>query len=183
VTLIAIINSQGLKKAISAGANIMKILKPSFLFLVISISLYSYDNTVTRAISGQGKKVEKSRITEITLERKGCYGTCPIYKVTLRSDNTFTYIGIKNVTQIGESTGWVYFDRIAKWMESQGFFNMNDKYAEGWADSEVVVTTAVRDGQRKTVTTYNSGEPPLELWAINAVIDGEISRGMQRIRK
>jgi len=158
-------------------------MKASFLFLFISLSLYSSNKIVTRAISGQGEKVEKSRITEITLERKGCFGTCPIYKVTLRSDNTFTYIGERNVTHIGESKGWVYFDRIAKWIESQGFFNMKDKYAEGWADAEIVVTTAVRDGQRKTVTTYNSGEPPVELWAINAVIDGEISRGMQLIRK
>jgi Domain of unknown function (DUF6438) len=158
-------------------------MKALFLFMVISLSLYPHDRYGSRAISGQGEKAEKSRITEITLERNGCFGTCPIYKVTLRSDNTFTYLGERNVTHVGERTGWVHFDRIAKWIETQGFFNMKDKYAVGWADSEVVVTTAVRDGQRKTVKTHNSAEPPDELWAINAVIDGEISRGMQHIRK
>lgn len=158
-------------------------MKASSLFLVISLSLSLCDKTISRAISGQSEKVEKIRITEITLDRQGCLGSCPIYKVTLRNDNIFTYIGKKNVTHIGESAGWIYFDRIAKWIETQGFFNMKDKYAEEVSDAEVVVTTAVRDGQRKTVTTHDSSKPPVELWAINSVIDGEISKRMQGIRR
>jgi len=117
-----------------------------------------------------------NQVTEITLERRGCYGGCPVYKVVLNKDSTAIYTGMRNVDRIGRYKGFVHFDRIAAWMESQGFFDLDEEYAKGWQDSEVVVTSAVRGGTRKTVTTYNSGEPPLELWGINAAIDGALTQ-------
>jgi hypothetical protein len=120
------------------------------------------------------KRQDSSQITEITMERKGCNGGCPVYKVTFSPDGKATYVGIRNVEHLGEYQGGVYFPKLAAWIESQNFFSLMDKYSEGNLDSEVVITTVVKRGIRKTVTTFNSGAAPLTLWGINTAIDGAI---------
>ncbi len=120
-----------------------------------------------------------SRISEIKLKRLGCYGSCPVYEVTLRNDGTATFIGYANVSRIGTYHASEYqfnFDKLADWIEHAGFFELENEYARGWVDAEVVSTSVVNDSIRKTVMTYNSGEPPTELWAIDAVIDGVVAR-------
>ncbi len=44
-------------------------------------------------------------ITELTLERGPCLGTCPIYRITLRSDGTGTYVGWNHAERIGVYSG------------------------------------------------------------------------------
>ena len=122
----------------------------------------------------RSKYRDAARISEITLERKGCYGGCPIYKVVFSRDNTATFTGIRYVDRIGAYKSGIDFTRIAQGVNSQGFFDLRDEYAVGTFDAGVVVTTAVRQGIRKTVTTYDSAAPPLELWGINAAIDGVV---------
>lgn len=120
-----------------------------------------------------------NHISEITLSHRGCYGPCPIYDVTLRSNGTATLMGHRYVERLGSYHAKPYqfdFDRLAYLIQAQGFFEFEDKYAQGWVDAEVVTTIAVRDGKRKTVTTYNSGEPPEALWAIDAVIRDVVSK-------
>ena len=118
-------------------------------------------------------------ISEITLKRHGCYGGCPVYEVTLRSDGTASYTGHRFVDRIGTYRAKYQFqfnfDQIASWMERKGFFELADEYEIGLVDAEVVTTSAVRDSIRKSVTTYNSLEPA-KLWEINTVIDGVASR-------
>lgn len=117
-------------------------------------------------------------ISEITLSHKGCYGPCPVYDVTLRSDGTATFLGHRNVDRLGSYHARDHqfdFDRLVEWLESQEFFDLDERYADTKMDAEVVTTTAVRDSKRKVVTTWNSSEPPTKLWAINAVLGDVIS--------
>ncbi len=55
------------------------------------------------------KKVQKNLDLNpsdaITLERTGCYGTCPIYSLTIYGDGKVTYEGKRHVDNIGEFTG------------------------------------------------------------------------------
>lgn len=112
------------------------------------------------------------QITEITLERGPCgRGRCPDYKVILRSDGTATYIGKRNVAHIGQYTGRVDFDQLKKLLESKRFFDLKDKYGNA-ADYPIMTTSAVRNGNRKTVVTSYEPEAPIELRDINSAIDG-----------
>jgi hypothetical protein len=127
------------------------------------------------ALSGCGKD---SQITEISLERRGCFGPCRVYKVTLRKDGSATYVGRENVDRIGTFTNdrfWPIaseFTRLADAIDKAGFFRLANVYAPGWVDAEVVVTTVVRNGRARAVTTHNSANDPKELWFVNTLIDG-----------
>jgi hypothetical protein len=125
------------------------------------------------------KQPSHELITEITLERKGCFhGTCPIYEVSFHKDGTATYVGRKYVVRLGQYKGKVYphqFNRLAKWLELQGYFELQKNYAEGMSDAEESMTSVVRGNIRKTVYTRNTEDPPLELWGINAAIDDVVA--------
>lgn len=127
----------------------------------------------------QDKQPSPELITEITLERMGCFhGTCPVYQVSLRKDGTATYTGKKYVERIGQYRGKIYthqFERLARWLELQGYFKLQKNYAEGMSDAEESITSVVRGDIRKTVYTRNTEDHPIELWGINAAIDDVVA--------
>ena len=116
--------------------------------------------------------ISKDQITEVTLERTGCFGTCPIYKVTVRRDGTISYNGKQYVELKGAYEGTVYgFDRLAQLIIASGYFKLKDNYASNATDLPSAVTTVVAKGQRKTITNYGDFGP-VELWGVEMAIDG-----------
>lgn len=114
---------------------------------------------------------DKTQITEITLERTPCFGTCPVYSVTLRRDGTATYVGKNYVERMGTYKGTVrQFDRLAELLISRGYFGLKDKYAVNWTDMATVKTSVVMNGKRKTISNYGDAGP-VELWGIEMAID------------
>jgi hypothetical protein len=129
---------------------------------------------------------EEESVTEITLERSRCYGPCPVYKATLRRDGKATYIGKENVALIGKYKGMINqrdFDRLAEFLSSRGFFTFKEKYSEGWLAQDIptVITSAVRNGKRKTVKRKTLGltgpnAAPAEMIEIEKEIDAAVER-------
>jgi hypothetical protein len=39
--------------------------------------------------------------TNVTFERTPCFGTCPVYKVSVSGDGTVTFVGERNVDSVG----------------------------------------------------------------------------------
>src|ERR1051326_9536325 len=61
-----------------------------------------------------------SRISEIILQRFGCFGPCPVYTIRFKSNGATFYIGKRNVEKIGSYYGDFWdFPRLAAWIESQ----------------------------------------------------------------
>lgn len=115
------------------------------------------------------------QITEITLERTACFGTCPMYKVTLKADGTFTYEGKEYVEHKGRYKGRFYgFNRLAQLVEKYGYFSMKDDYSVSMTDLPSTITSVVRNGRRKRITNYGDSGP-LELWAIEQAVDGVLA--------
>jgi len=118
-------------------------------------------------------------ITEIALERSACYGPCPEYTVTLRLDGTATYLGRKNVKNLGEHVGVIgvtdshEFDRLATLAEDIGFMGrLAVTYTCGASDSPTVFVSIVRDGKRKTIGHYAPDfNGPVSLWSLEQAID------------
>jgi Domain of unknown function (DUF6438) len=115
-----------------------------------------------------------AEITSISLERGACFGTCPIYKVTLRSDGTATWEGERFVDRIGEYQAQIDvndYGRLADFVERAGFLEWNDEYVvENIADLPNYYLTVVADGTTKTVHQYGKDEPP-DFWVIASLVD------------
>jgi Domain of unknown function (DUF6438) len=115
-----------------------------------------------------------AQITSISLERGACFGSCPIYKVTLRSDGTATYDGERFVDRIGEYQAQIDlndYSRLAGFVERAGFLEWNDEYVnENITDLPNYYLTVVADGATKTVHQYGVDEPP-DFWVIAALVD------------
>jgi hypothetical protein len=113
----------------------------------------------------------------ITLSRSACFGTCPVYRVTLNVDGTAGYEGVKYVDRIGTFVGRVpFYDfaQLALLTERARFMTLQERYAGSWTDAETTtVTIRARSGREKTVDDYGGFGPP-ELWALQRAIDGVV---------
>ena len=115
---------------------------------------------------------DKDQITEVTLERTSCFGTCPDYKVTLRRDGAVIYEGRRFVQMMGTYKGEAYgFDRLAQLILAQKYFDMKDDYSRPITDMPSAITSVVRGGKRKRIVDY-AETGPTELWSIEMAIDG-----------
>lgn len=162
--------------------------------------LWSAQRNVSPApIAPRTSQQPVGEITEITLERTTCYGSCPAYRVVLRNDGTATYfaglhaehqelyLGGARVERRGTYQGRINpcdFDRLVGLLERRDYFAMNMSYNGGLSDVPSSITSVIRNGERKIVTAggYSgrigyyrpSGmdEKPAGLWDIEEAIDG-----------
>src|SRR4051794_21358964 len=89
-------------------------------------------------------------ITEIRLERTPCFGSCPVDEVVLRPDGTATYVGTRFVERPGRHEGTfdrAEYEKLAKLLESQGFFGLKDRYSVPETDNPSLITSATRGGK------------------------------------
>lgn len=96
-----------------------------------------------------------SKIT-ITLERGGCYGTCPIYTVAI-SPERIVFEGKQFVTAPGKHTDAVNADDVrtlAKKFVAADFYSMQEEYMAGVTDNPTYVLSITIDGHTKKVVDY-----------------------------
>jgi hypothetical protein len=113
-------------------------------------------------------------ITSIRLQRGSCFGTCPVYDVTLSSDGTPTYTAGPFAPRQGDYTGEVgqwEFDNLAAFVIRAGFFSWKDEYRANVTDLPTYQITVTKAVTSKTVLQYGMNEPP-DFWVIAEVIDG-----------
>jgi len=155
------------------------LLAASFLALAGEISDYHFKNA--RDKSGNYRKSRSHDevastnhgITEIGIERTGCYGTCPSYTFIVKSDGTFRYKGFDHVERKGEFSGTIsawYFRELAQFIRDSSYMELEDGYTRMVTDNPATYTMVVMNGKRKTVSNYaNAG--PTKLWAIEQLVD------------
>src|SRR4051812_46020987 len=124
------------------------------------------------AVAAQTPRAAADQITEVTLERTPCFGSCPSYKVTVRRDGTILYEGKRFVPMMGTYKGQAYgFDRLAEFILAQDYFNLKDDYSAHVTDLPSAITSVVQNGNRKTIRDYG-GAGPIGLWGVEMSIDG-----------
>jgi hypothetical protein len=128
-----------------------------------------------RALFSQPEELwESLPLASISLERTGCYGTCPQYSVRFEHGGLAGYDGRDFAPQQGRWTGDVGlygFGMLCFLVERLRFEQLRDSYAASWTDDEtVIVTVEWGDGRSKTVRDYGRHGPP-ELFALQRVID------------
>lgn len=115
----------------------------------------------------------KHKIEEIGIERTGCYGSCPVYSVIIKSDGSFTYHGIRYIEKVGYFKGQIfrgYVDDLCRFIEESGYMKLDQIYHRPVTDMETVYTTVVMDGKRQIVKDYGDAGPA-KLWVLENLID------------
>jgi hypothetical protein len=69
--------------------------------------------------------------TIIKLQRTSCFGTCPVYTVSINARGTVTYVGQQFVRVVGQRSAQIAPSVVARLLaraEAIGFFEMQDSY-------------------------------------------------------
>ncbi len=97
----------------------------------------------------------KSKVA-IMLQRSGCYGSCPSYKVTVTTEG-IAFEGGGFVTAQGKHTDKVNSDdvrKLAKRFVAADFYSMESSYTANVTDSPTYTLSIEIDGHKKTVEDY-----------------------------
>lgn len=122
------------------------------------------------AVSAQGPGAQIA----LTLERTACFGTCPIYSVTIYDDGTVVYEGERFVDVLGEQTSQIdpaLVEQTVQAFADAGYFDWDESYTEMLvSDLPSVITSATREGVTHRIERYEGDSnapfllPFLENW-------------------
>src|SRR6185312_15457781 len=94
----------------------------------------------------------------ISLERYACFGTCPVYTLTIHDDGRFEYHGARFVKLEGDISGFLTLGqvkRLERAFADAGYFTLADRYIEERLTDMPTAITSYRQGNRvKSVEHY-----------------------------
>jgi hypothetical protein len=102
----------------------------------------------------------------VTLERGPCFGTCPVYRVSLQGDGRVDFTGTRFVTRVGAATGRVAPDQVRRLVDSldaAGYFALADEYVSNspacgrYATDAPTATISLRSGGRSKTVRHDHG--------------------------
>lgn len=114
----------------------------------------------------------------LMLRREGCYGTCPVYEVELRSGGAARYTGRAFAPREGYYEGrvWLYdYALLCAAAQDLGVESMKASYRSAWTDQKTVIVEWQRDGQVHRIEDYGRFAPPA-FQAYRALLDEIVSR-------
>jgi hypothetical protein len=139
-------------------------------------------------VSSCAPRAERIALTHedyIRLERTPCFGSCPVYAITIRGDGETEFIGKMYVKVTGTIHGHIPLDSVYSLFDRADrmhFFDLEDRYESKKINDTITETvtdlpgrdlTVSHAGKTKTVHDYYGGPPALARFAdeIDAVAD------------
>lgn len=126
--------------------------------------LASFAALLLLAFTANAQDKTASKKDSITLERGACFGTCPIYKVSVRSDGRVTFEGFNYTKVKGKATGRIKakdFKNLVQEFEQIKYFSLDDTYEPGQPNCDPAVTDLPRvkssirlRGKTKSISHY-----------------------------
>lgn len=119
------------------------------------------------------------QVLSITLKRQGCTDSelkCPVYDVTFHSDGTAAFTGYANDEFIGKHKGNLGQDDFAYLVEQirrQQFFELPLNAADAPEEERVSLEVVTSDSRRQ-ITSYNWSSTPVELRALQALVEEQV---------
>jgi len=118
----------------------------------------------------------------LSLERRACFGTCPVYTVTLERSGEIIFEGRRYVADSGTHTATIpasRADSLFRALDAAGWFGLADRYGMGEpgcerfaTDLPSVVTEVRMDGRTKRVEhDYGCTDAPSKLADLERRID------------
>lgn len=110
----------------------------------------------------------------IVLERTACYGTCPVYTLTVRGNGTVTFEGQQHTAVTGTRQGTVSAENLALLydaIEHIRYFELDSTYDCNATDAPGVRTSVSARGTSKQVRRNTICEAPDGIEAFENLID------------
>ena len=139
----------------------------------IAVGCLSIVFILSERVAVQGSPVNISGDSVISLERSECYGTCPAYRVEIRSDGLVLFDGYKFVRQNGHHERRITQASVQKLVtafEQSKFVSMQNRYPADIADGSTVSCSFLARGRVKRISHQ---APELERSGISCVWDSD----------
>ena len=118
----------------------------------------------------------------ITLERTACFGSCPVYRISVTSSGAVRYEGKAHVRRLGPDSTHIArqeIDALVGEIEEAGYFTFDDRYVASErgcghyaTDAPSVITSVTLHGRTKTIThDYGCSGAPGALTILERKID------------
>jgi hypothetical protein len=110
----------------------------------------------------------------ITLHRTMCFGTCPVYRITIYGTGEVVYQGYYFVRVKGPRTAYISQGQVRALVEEFAeldFFDLEDSYIVPATDLPSTILSLSVDGRSKTVDVYGGGAPPEFYDLVKAIED------------
>jgi len=118
----------------------------------------------------------------VTLERTPCFGTCPVYRVTISGAGVVHFTGTRHTARTGEATDRIPVERVDSLLaelRDSGYFEFADAYEPGLdtcgptaTDLPSATSAVVMGGKRKEIRHYyGCSAAPQELVRLERRID------------
>jgi hypothetical protein len=101
----------------------------------------------------------------ITLERGACFGSCPVYKLTIYDDGTVEYEGKEFVRLRSKAKGQITqeaLQELIREFEKIDYLKLDDSYEvgskncpESWTDHPLAITSLNWQGKQKKIRHYH----------------------------
>jgi TonB family protein len=131
------------------------------------------------ALAQQQTSNPATDISAITVDRKGCFGSCPRYTLTIRREGRSTIVGRTGpwqgpytATQVSAAD----FDQLRQAIAKIRFFDLPDVVGPWPEDTEVVAVTVTTGEKSKTVTTHDLQEAPASFVGILTLAEGVMAK-------
>jgi len=102
----------------------------------------------------------------IKIVKNPCFGKCPTYAMTIQNDGKVEFVGRANVDKLGTFVKQLSTDQVALLigrLNAAKFWEMEDKYLSGLADTPRVIISQLRKDSSKTVTGDHARPESLKL--------------------
>jgi hypothetical protein len=120
---------------------------------VLAVLLYG----IAFATSAIAPYLASFNVVSISLDRSGCYGFCPSYRLTLRADGNATFTGTNFVRYGGTyvtSLRPAWFPRFADVLYKRGMFESRSPQIDVVDAQRITVTVAFKRGAAATTTSF-----------------------------
>ena len=126
--------------------------------MLLVIALLSLATASITGCTNSLSNVQDTNDVVITIERTACFGTCPVYSLTIQGDGTVMYEGKDFVEVKGEAETTISQDQIDALIsefEKANYFSLNDRYTERTVtDLPTVITSISMEGETKKIEHY-----------------------------
>ena len=101
----------------------------------------------------------------IEMNKTACFGTCPVYSISISGDGNVVYEGKENAPYPGKQTTQLHPDATKELFDAfanADFFNFEDKYTGAISDLPTTFVSFTHNGQRKKVEDYYNAPKALK---------------------
>ena len=149
-----------------------------FLLIALSVVLILVYGGYACSCTGESRLASSDNLSDavITLERTLCYGTCPVYKLTVYGTGDVTWEGKKFVKTVGKAEGAIskeQFKQLVSEFDKANYFLLKDNYTQiSLTDMPNVFTSITVDGKTKSIKHYRGdNSAPEKLTTLETRID------------